>query len=360
MDLGNFLDEKHINQQVGDNIYSPIEMDILEQQIQEKEQKGYEFSDWEERVGNMLMQGYHKKDILARYKTNMKVANNYSQVQKYIDQNDGLLGTVVIDCRLNNDTKYASQMKKFHKYAINCGCNYYKESSIRKNSSNGSIDGLLNEEAKMIKSKVAYCKNSGLPVIKSFKNMKRSKISEVVDTLVSDGYITQKKGQIIKSSKNILSQLKDVFVNKVGKYTFGNNNMKVDKTAQEYKLVDGKFEADSINVTNSLDMDMLRQNDEEFRNVGLSNNDYNLTIDVDNETFNDDIVFEDKNNEFVIIEELSQGVIEPVINKDMVQIQIDSDEYIDNEWFDKPQVKIEEFDKKKKDLTISDNYSFDF
>lgn len=361
MDLGNFLDEKHIKQEIGDNIYSPVQMDIVEQQIQIKEKPRYEFSDWQERVGNMLMQGYHKKDILARYQSNIKIANNFSQVEQFIDQNDGLLGTVIIDCRLNNDTKYASKMKKFNKYAINCECGTYKQSYIRKNSSDGSIDGLLNESAKMIKSKVAYCKKSGLPVIKSFNAIKISKLNEVVDTLVSDGYITQKKGKAIKSSKNILSDLQDLFVNKVGVYTFNNKKGKLDKTAQQYKLSEMDVEADVINVSGNLDMDMLKQNDEQFRNVELLNNDYNLTVDVDNEVYGDDIVFQDVKEDFAF-DELNQGKVEQFEVQDFDNLQIDDEEYIDNEWFDKSQIQIEDkdFDKKNKELDISDKYSFDF
>lgn len=361
MDLGNFLDQKHINQEVGDNIYSPVEMDIVEQTPQQKQEEVYTFTDWRQRIGNLLMQGYHKKQILAMFKTNIKIANNLEEVVSYLDWNDGILGTIVIDCGLRHDTKYSSKMKKFNKYAINCECGSYKQSFVRKNSSDGSIDGLLNEEAKMIKSKVSYCKKSGLPVIKSFSGMKLSKLQEVVDTLVSDGYISSKRGDIIKSSKNILSELQDVFVNKVGIYDVNKNNLKLDKTAQQYKLVESEFEADSINVSSSLDMNYLKQNDEQFRNVGLSDNDYNLTVDVQNQVFQDDIMF-DNAKEQISFDELDYGQMEQVGDTVVQDLQIDNEQYIDDEWYQKDQINFEQeqFDKTKKDLTISDNYSFDF
>lgn len=361
MDLGNFLDQKHINQEVGDNIYSPVEMDIVEQIPQQKQEEVYTFSDWRQRIGNLLMQGYHKKQILAMFKNNIKIANNQSEVIEYLEQNDGILGTIALDCGLNNNTKYSSKMKKFNKYAINCDCDNYKQSYVRKNSSDGSIDGLLNEQAKMIKSKVAYCKKCGLPVIKSFGNMKLSKLHQVVDTLVGDGYISTKRGEVIKSSKNILSDLQDIFVNRVGVYEVGKKNDRIDKTTQQYKLAESEFEVDSINVSTPLDMNYLKQNDEQFRNVGLQDMDYNLTVDVQNQVFQDDIIF-DNVKEQMAFDELDNGQMQQIGDSIVQSLQIDNEQYIDDEWYQKDEINFEQeqFDTKKKDLNISDNYSFDF
>lgn len=241
MDIGKFIDENHVNEDISiDNMYQPEMSDLVEIETPKKVAKEYKFDNWKKVCAQALMSGFHKKDILARYRTNMKVAGNTEEIEKYLEQKDGLVGSIFVDCScFDKDFDYskcANKLKKYHKFAINCHCGEFVETKLRKNASDGSIDGLLNEEAKLVKTTKEVCGNCGLPVIHSLREIPRIVLCEIVDELVDSKEISFNEGKTIKSSSNILASLRSIFANKVGQYKFTKTNSKVDLTASKYAL----------------------------------------------------------------------------------------------------------------------------
>lgn len=396
MDIGNFLDENHINEGVFvDDMFQPQMSDLYEEnKEEEKEEIKYSFDNWKKVCAQALMQGYHKKDILARYKTNMKVAGNTEEVEKYLEQKDGLIGSIFVDCSAfdkNFDyNRCSKKLKKYHKFAINCNCDKFIETKLRKNASDGSIDGLLNEEAKLVKTTQEVCENCGLPVIHSLKEINREVLSNIVDELVESKEISFNEGKAIKSSSNILSSLRSIFANKVGQYKFIQTNTKVDTTASKYELKAQEVMVQPIDNFGSVlveETPEVYEEDLELNNIpeevsGVKMDVYipevevnktqdEITFDnkeyIDNQWFEQDNIELEENDIDKPIEEFNEVSMDeyiPIIkvNDKKDEIAFDNKEYIDNQWFEKEDIELEDKDfvAKKKDVKISNKFSFDF
>lgn len=320
MDIGNFLDENHIKEEIPvDNMYQPEMSDLnLDEENTAKEEKSYTFDGWKKAFAQALMMGYHKKDIMAKYKVNMKVAGNMQEAEKYLDQKDGLIGSIFVDCSCFDKefdySKCASKMKKYHRFAINCHCKKVVSKTMRKNASDGTMDGILNEEPVKVVYQKEVCDKCGLPVIYSLKEIPQDVLVGVVDELVASKEIGFNEGEKIKASSNILSELRVVFAKKVGRYKVTKANTKVDKTANEFALVDESLEVEPI---------------QPGKVEGVVMDVYVPEVEVDNK---------------------------------QEEITFDNQEYVDDEWFEKEDIKLEDSDfvSQKEEVKIKNDFSFDF
>jgi len=81
-----------------------------------------------------------------------------------------------------------------------------------------------------------------LPIINSTKDIPRSVLCSVVDEMVKNGDMSCKKASEIKSSKNILSSLKESFLN-LGKTVVKQSEV---KKYADYNLQDEKLNVDNV------------------------------------------------------------------------------------------------------------------
>ena len=412
MDISNFMDELHISEEIKeDNFFNSSMQDLPQEEIKKEEKiSSYKFNGWKKIFSKMLMQGFHSKEIKARFKTNIKVASLTEDVDKFLKSKDGLVGTLFVDCSCFDDKfKYKdvnAKYKQYNRFAINCSCKKnFVISKIRKYASEGSIDGVLNNKENLIVKKREICPECGLIVIHSLKDIPLEVLKEVVDLLVSNNEISYKLGESIKNSSNILSNLRNVF-SKMGLIKIKNTPTKVDNITKDFSLKEEKLETGVINqgkelvinplkedtiikneliiddLMNKQEVNSLSENNGELEGFGFNNLDYCLVDDMNNkdnelieidmispqvvdvndlkEVETDDIGEIVKND--IEVENKNDEVLDIDVYAKPSAIEVDNDEYVDSEYFEKNDIEFDEseFYKTKDDLKISNKYSFDF
>lgn len=292
MDIENFLNQNYIKQEVTyDNIYASQMSDLPQVEVQ-KQAKVKKSFNWKQKVNRLLHLGYHKKQIVSKCKSNIRIACEEQKVQNYLDKVDGLVGSIIIDCKSLNKqfpySKCSKKLKSYHKFAINCNCDNYQITKTRSSEENGTIDGLLSGTTdKVIINKKKVCKQSGLPVITSLKQIKKSQIDQIVDELKSNKEITEKQANIIKASKNPLSSLKKLFANKVGQYIIkSESDDKYVDQANNFELKDNSLYADVIVELKDINLNDVRQKNIIDNQLQIDNNDEYLidTLQQNNQT----------------------------------------------------------------------------
>ena len=347
MDIGSFMDEHHIRTSIdATGFFEAGNMDIEEEKpVEKKEAKAYEFADWKVCVGRDLMAGKHSREIKSKFKVNMRVANKEAKIDKYLSACDGLVGSVLVDCSVFNKQfgydKVSAKLKKYNKYAIHCACGHEHITSSMKNSADGGIDGFLNNPDEKITEKKAYCKVSGLPVISSIGEIEPTVLASVVDELVASGDISSTQGKNLKASKNLLRSIKEVFANEVGAYKVKKSSTKVEDF-ERFALQSEELTAETIKKGEVLAITPLTP--VVIDDIGEVKNN---VVDMDAD-FN-------QNEECCEVDNVFDTV--PVKGN----IEVDSDVYVDNDWFESSELEVKKFDEKpKKEIAISSNFSFDF
>lgn len=344
MDIGKYMDEMNIRQKVAmENLFSPQMQDIP--QIQEKSfdiESDQQINAYiKKNIAKMLMAGYHKDKIIDRFANNNRIGKQkLNQFISDIERRDGIVGSLIVDCNAFDKgfsyQKCSSKMKKYYRFAMNSKNVKEIVHKIRKSNADGSIDGLLGSQQSLLVKKEYVDQESGLPIINSTKDIPRSVLCSVVDEMVKNGDMSCKKASEIKSSKNILSSLKESFLN-LGKTVVKQSEV---KKYADYNLQDEKLNVDNVSQNELIHIKDLSQKNQFDKDIDVYDN---SDLEIEQNTS-----FSEKPD--IEIKDIGD------------QIQFDNEEYVDQELFDKPEVVIvqEDMFHPKEDLQISDKYSFDF
>ena len=413
MNIGDFLNQNYIKQEVGlQEIYQPTMADIPEQTKKVSKKKNvYKFSNWKKVFNRLLMSGYHKKDIISNYKTNIKVAG-IDNAEQYLTQKDGLIGTIFVDCSSLDQRQFpyercSNKLKKYHRFAINCTCNKFETIKTRKSSNDGTFDGYLEDKNdKLVISKKQYCAKCGLPVINTLSQIKSSQLKQVVDDLVQNHQIGLKQAQKLKSGKNLLSNLRNIFANNVGVLKIKKSQTNIDNSDLQFKLKNQKLQANSIKSNEVIQIVQVKNplfnkndvfvKDDKMKTLQVQSlkqqRDFNKDLELNNENdlqiFVKPVVLKEQlqidNNDIVNIQPIIQQReykddfelngfdqilvqvkpktfdYEMQINQANEEIQFDNEQYIDKQWFEKDQMEVNDISQTQQPLKISNKFSFDF
>ncbi len=268
MNLGNFMDEHHIKTVIGEDIFDTTGMSLNDESsadtnVLSSEDAVYVFSNWKKEVRKLLMAGYHSGDIRKKFLANVRTAGIDDEFVSYLRACDGLIGTIIVDCGCVGDhCKVSSKYKPFNRFAINCKCGHVEvQEGLETSQETGTINSFLmdNLEKKVV-SKRAICKRCGLPVITSSKAIIASDVFSVVDELCNRGFITHRRSNALRQSKDLVGDLRKLFASGILDYrakTFSDGKHENDINA--YRLKKDSLVADANAGVKAASVEGLRE-----------------------------------------------------------------------------------------------------
>ena len=156
------------------------------------------------KISRLFMEGNDKKIVASVVKS--KFINIPSNFNKLLDESNGLVGTVLVDCSaLASSEDYAalkSKFRMFHKFAFKCSCpQCEREASTQEIISSGNIDSFFGSKVEK-KASVKLCRKTGLPVLENPSLFTASDAADTAKLLVANklakasdikGFLTQEK-----------------------------------------------------------------------------------------------------------------------------------------------------------------------
>ena len=432
MNLGNFMDEHHIKTVIGEDIFDTTGMSLDDESsaktdVLSSEDAVYVFSNWKKEVRKLLMAGYHSGDIRKKFLANVRTAGIDDEFVSYLRACDGLIGTIIVDCGCVGDhCKVSSKYKPFNRFAINCKCGHVEvQEGLETSQETGTINSFLmdNLEKKVV-SKRAICKRCGLPVITSSKAIIASDVFSVVDELCNRGFITHRRSNALRQSKDLVGDLRKLFASGILDYrakTFSDGKHENDINAYRLKKdslvadanagvkaasveglreskkikeaidIDRKLTAnviekkikpisDDIEFFDNSNMSDIDVGEQEFEEVKIANNKGYVDVE-DGELEFEDVKIENNKSYVAVVEDREQiknaievddltdddldiddkqADIDLSIEKKVSTPEVDAKSKVSDEWFDDDEIEIDEFDKKAKEVKVANRFRFDF
>jgi len=393
MDIGQFIDENNNGQfiKLDETVFNHPEMEI-EETAPVTEVKPKFVWNWKKDIAQLLMSGYHTDFVMNKFGQVIADHPQKDKILKYLSVNDGLLGYLFVDTSFFDD-KFdydciPDKLKQYNLYAIHSPAVIYCETSVFESTGDGTIDGMLNCEDKVVSNQIAVDGLTNLPILKKMSDV--TGLEDVFKYMLDNGVISIGQFRTMSASDNPLLTLKKFWKNEFVNQ-FGNTNTVTENTVSDFDVRDSELNADVAKANSAAEVFSVEQklddigdvkdrksldveSGEEITNDGVDTAFDNLEVgrkqvqDIDDEEFNlsdddgSEIEFDDNSNEMIVDIDNGQSVVD---GNDVFFDNIEStpkNQKIDEEEFfslDNTDDEIQ-FDEKQKKIDISNNYSFDW
>lgn len=245
---------------------------------------------WRTAAVKSLMQGQDKNNIIGKL-TNSVVNNNLRQeITDFVNKYYGLAGVVFVDCgKIGNKAEYGKYPNKdYHCYVVNCGCFKEVDDIDSCVTFGGDIDGALMGDDVVNVNKVKVCQKTGLPFLEDFKRVDRGKLNQMLNKMARDGVLNERIVAEIKSSKNIMAAIRNVFHKKLESKTIKQESPIIDKEFLVYGLKNNSDIGELMSNVKTIELETVEEPKEVEVEVADAN-DYNIDTEfkvLDNVEFN--------------------------------------------------------------------------
>lgn len=393
MDIGQFIDENNHGQfiELNDTVFNHPEMDVDETVVVKKEQPKFVWN-WKKDIAQLLMSGYHSDFVMHKFGQVIADHPQKDKILKYIAVNDGLLGYLFIDTSFFDDkfdySNVPNKLKQYNLYAIHSPAVIYCETSVFESTGDGTIDGMLNCDDKVVSNQIAVDGFTNLPILKKMSDVQG--LDTVLKFMLDNGVISVAQFNSMSASDNPLLTLKNFWKNEFVSQ-FGKTNTVVDNDISVFDVKEQELAADVAKANSSAEVYSVEQKLDDIGDVktnkdldvesgdnapkdGIDAAFDNIEVgrkqvqDIDDEEFHlsdddgSEIELDDNSNEMVIDIADGQAVSDGTeVFFDDIDVTPQSQEIDEDEFFGLDNTDDEiQFDKKQKKIDVSNNYSFDW
>ena len=165
-DIGGYLDENWHGGDIAGDLFSHPEMDITDEPAPAKKEKPVAWN-WRHAMTRELMRGRRRDQIVAKYGDAMKKFGVQDEVLEFLDDNDGVMGWLVVDVS-NFDAKFGYEdipefMRKCNLYAVNATELREIISRSLVSENDGTLDGFLGSDDSVSEKSTYIDEITGLP-----------------------------------------------------------------------------------------------------------------------------------------------------------------------------------------------------
>lgn len=256
-DIGEFLDENNYSGEPIEIGFEDSGMDIEETKFVRPKSKSKKWN-WKRCFLRELMRGAPPSQILRKYGDLINKHNFLNTATKFINDNYGVIGFLVIDVSLFDDTfNYSdipAKMRQFNAFAINSRKARKIVSTDYLNTNDGTMDGFIASDDKQLQT-VTYADNdTGLNIISSMEEISDDDLvlDEVADAMLRKNIISLAERGKLKSASNkfavLCRAMRRSLMPKVGK------TGKIENVASDYHLANYNLSETPIKAVKNINV----------------------------------------------------------------------------------------------------------
>lgn len=297
-------------------------------------------------AGKLMHSGIMGKKLASALKKSVAKENLTKDVKNFVKTNDGVLGTVLIDCDMFKNAKEWSRVsktspyKKCVQYAVNCTCSEKQNGVVEVSedvlsANENAIDAFLNPVQQKKASPVKMCKKFGVPVLSDLNKYSSDDAVQILKKMITKGDISEKEAKKMIQEEDkplrVVSAAFHLVEKKKAEANLSKNSPIPD--ASQYKIEESDLQVDVAKPVEGVEMDNPTPGKIEIKNIAKAKKDVDVKVAV-------------KSN------------MDIKVAANPKSLNVKNEQFIDSEWFDQESMVVSVDKKKKDELDVDPNGDF--
>ena len=257
-DIGGYLDENWHGGEITGDLFSHPEMEITDEPAPAKKEKPIGWN-WRHAMTRELMRGKRRDQIVAKYADAMAKFGVQDEVLEFLDDNDGIMGWLVVDVS-NFDAKFKYEdmpefMRKCNLYAVNS--TELREIITRSlvSENDGSLDGFLGADDSVSEKSTYVDEITGLPCMDGLTEEEMNQ-DERLDKIAAMFYYKRWLGDKDMAAFNVSDNKIGILTSAILRHgkEVSDSTGEFKNDAKDYSLKETEVKAEPIAQTNDVDV----------------------------------------------------------------------------------------------------------